>query len=137
MILTRSVELFRKRPSQFGGLPALRYQNARSFDHLFSGIFNTPSYFQHLFLLCSSTFFQHFTVENSARIYIVFQRGMRAFPLSRTPAGARISIVFQHVACARWYRIPALPACISSFAYPLWCAHSYCIPALFTYISTF
>ena len=105
-------------------LPALRYQNARSFDHLFSGIFNTPSYFQHLFLLgfyCVPAFS---CVENSARIYIVFQRGMRAFPLSRTPAGARIPIVFQHGACPQRCRIPALPACISTVWNRLLCARS-------------
>ena len=105
-------------------LPALRCQNARSFDHLFSEIFNTPTYFQHFFLPCASTLFQHLF----SRAFLPYSSVECVnFHHRAPPSGARIPIVFQHGACPQLCRIPALPACISTVWNRLLCARSYSI----------
>ena len=132
MILTRSVELVRKLPSQIRGLPALRCQNARCFDHLISCFFNTPSYFQHFSLLYFSTFFHWIPAflkpPFSLKKYCVPALNTRKAEgncLIRT----HISTVFQHGACVSKCCIPALPAPLSSNPSPLKNVRCYCILA--------
>ena len=133
-------------------LPALRCQNARSFDHLFSGIFNTPSYFQHLFLPCASTLFQHLfshafllyssvecvhfhhrvpLVVRASLLYsstvrvrsgAVFQHCLRAFPLSGIGSCARVPTLFYHVCLVKLRLMHAFLLCFNIF-----CTFSACI----------
>ena len=121
-------------------LSALRCQNARCFDYLFSWFFNTPSYFQRFFLQYSSTFLYwipYFCVQTfctkkncvpALNTYI-----MEGFGLICT----YIFTVFQRGACVPELCIPALNAWKTFNPSTLNSVRCYCVPACFTNNPTF
>ena len=98
-------------------LSALRCQNARCFDHLFSWFVNTPSYFQHFFLLIWQYFFHFF---HSIFFFIFFCKKKMCSSTQYAQSGRKKVNLHAHL-----YLIPA------------WCVRKkICIPALTASLSS-